>query len=149
MAFTFTLNWLRDKSLHLLGPGIFNHKVVMVTPTRLFNLQNTVKQMSGWNGLQHMVPTLFHVRLEWSPTYGLHLVSCQVGMVSNIWSPPCFMITITSLIIILKMTFQDTSGSFQMVGFEPGESGGLCGHTPFELVTAVKACLTSHFSLGS
>lgn len=59
------------------------------------------------------------------------------------------MIAITSLIIILRMTFQGTSGSFQVMGFEPGESGGLCGHTPFELVTAVKACLTSHFGLGS
>ena len=47
-----------------------------------------------------------------------------------------------------RMAFQGTHGSFQIC-FEPGGSGGLCGHTPLELVTAVKACLTSHFSLRS
>ena len=121
----------------------------ITSPVRPWYLQPQSGNGHSYPTIQPAKYSKTDVRLEWSPTYGPHLVSCQVGMVSNIWSPPCFMITITSLIIILKMTFQDTSGSFQMVGFEPGESGGLCGHTPFELVTAVKACLTSHFSLGS
>ena len=59
------------------------------------------------------------------------------------------MIMITSLIIILRMAFQGTHGSFHMTCFEPGGSDGLCGHTPLELVTAVKACMISHFSLLS
>ena len=35
-AFDFALNWLCDNSLHPLGPGFFNHKVVIATPTQLF-----------------------------------------------------------------------------------------------------------------
>lgn len=47
------------------------------------------------------------------------------------------------------MAFQGTSGIFQMTGFEPRESSGLSTYTPFDLVTKMKACLTSHFNLGS
>ena len=35
-AFDFALNWLCDNSLHTLGPGFFNHKVVIATPAQLF-----------------------------------------------------------------------------------------------------------------